>query len=164
MNISLGNKALITPFGLTQYGERNTLTLLVPPEMTELRAYLEIMDRKVKEHAWEHRATLFKNPPVNQDILAACYKPLLRAGKDGYSDTISMKVGDDASFFTLPDRTRVDSSAVTKGCQCACIVSPGRVWCMASQEFGLSLRLQFCLVGAAKKEDPLSLFEDVAFE
>ena len=162
--VNLGNKALITPFGLATYGKRHTLTLLVPPEMTDLRGYLDTLDRKVKEYAWEHRATLFKTPPATPDILAACHKPLLRAGKEGFSDTISLKVGDEASFYLLPDRTKTDSSVVSKGCQCACIVSPGRVWCMASQEFGLSLRLQYCLVGAPKKEDPTALFAEVAFD
>ena len=163
-SVSLGNKALITPFGLATYDSRHTLTLLVPAEMTDLRGYLETLDRKVKEYAWEHRQTLFKHPPANPDILSASHKPLIRAGKEGFSDTISLKVGDESSFYTLPDRAKTDSSVVTKGSQCACIVSPGRVWCMSTQEFGLSLRLQHCLVGAPKKQDPTALFADCSFD
>ena len=164
LQIVLNRKATIAPFGLSTYNERQTLTLAIGQEMTDLREFFDVLDKKVREHTWEYRTQLFRTPPTSQEALAALQKPCIRPGKEGMPDTLQLKVDAHSSFYSLNPRVAVEPSEVQKGSQIVCIASPARVWCMGNGEFGVSLKLLHALVGERPKDDPEKLFEDCSFE
>ena len=163
--IRLCEQALVCPFGLSQWQEqeRKTINMNVPSDAAHLRQFLAALDAKVKAHVWENRAQLFKTPPISMEVLESFHKSLLRPGKQDYPDSIQVKVTQYTKFFN-PDKSEADGAVATKGCKVIAVVSPGRVWAMPSNEFGVGLELRFAMVSPQSTKTPEDIFGDLPLE
>lgn len=85
----------------------------------------------------------------------ALYKPLVREGKDGYPDTLKLKVQTNQTGDFIPeaynsDRERIEVDQIEKGQRCMCIVEINQIW-FIDNKFGVSVRLSQVLCGQSTK-------------
>jgi hypothetical protein len=88
-------------------------------------------------------------------IREALYKPLVRQGKEGYADTLKLKVqtnssGEFVSEVYNSDRDQISMDEIERGQKCMCIVEIGQVW-FIDNKFGVSVRLSQVLCGESNK-------------
>ena len=88
-------------------------------------------------------------------IREALYKPLVRQGKEGYADTLKLKVqtnssGEFVSEVYNSDRDQISMDEIERGQKCMCIVDIGQVW-FIDNKFGVSVRLSQVLCGESNK-------------
>jgi len=88
-------------------------------------------------------------------IREALYKPLVRQGKEGYADTLKLKVqtnssGEFVSEVYNSDREQISMDEIERGQKCMCIVEIGQVW-FIDNKFGVSVRLSQVLCGESNK-------------
>lgn len=88
-------------------------------------------------------------------IREALYKPLVRQGKEGYADTLKLKVqtnssGEFVSEVYNSDRDQISMDQIERGQKCMCIVEIGQVW-FIDNKFGVSVRLSQVLCGESNK-------------
>src|SRR6056300_390982 len=88
-------------------------------------------------------------------IREALYKPLVRQGKEGYADTLKLKVqtnssGEFVSEVYNYDCDQMSMDEIERGQKCMCIVEIGQVW-FIDNKFGVSVRLSQVLCGESNK-------------
>ncbi len=79
----------------------------------------------------------------------------VRPGKEGYADTLKLKVqtnssGDFVSEVYNSDRDQISMDEIERGQRCMCIVEIGQVW-FIDNKFGVSVRLSQVLCGESNK-------------
>lgn len=88
-------------------------------------------------------------------IREALYKPLVRQGKEGYADTLKLKVqtnssGEFVSEVYNSDREQISMDEIERGQKCMCIVEINQIW-FIDNKFGVSVRLSQVLCGESTK-------------
>lgn len=88
-------------------------------------------------------------------IREALYKPLVRQGKEGYADTLKLKVqtnssGEFVSEVYNSDRDQISMDEIERGQKCMCIVEINQIW-FIDNKFGVSVRLSQVLCGESTK-------------
>ena len=88
-------------------------------------------------------------------IREALYKPLVRQGKEGYADTLKLKVQTNSSGEFVAegynsDLDQISMDEIERGQKCMCIVEIGQVW-FIDNKFGVSVRLSQVLCGESNK-------------
>lgn len=88
-------------------------------------------------------------------IREALYKPLVRQGKEGYADTLKLKVqtnssGEFVSEVYNSDRDQISMDEIERGQKCMCIVEISQIW-FIDNKFGVSVRLSQVLCGESTK-------------
>jgi len=88
-------------------------------------------------------------------IREALYKPLVRQGKEGYANTLKLKVQTNQSGDFIPeaynsDRELIQIDEIERGQKCMCIVEINQIW-FIDNKFGVSVRLSQVLCGESTK-------------
>ena len=88
-------------------------------------------------------------------IREALYKPLVRQGKEGYANTLKLKVQTNQSGDFIPeaynsDRELIQIDEIERGQRCMCIVEINQIW-FIDNKFGVSVRLSQVLCGESTK-------------
>jgi hypothetical protein len=88
-------------------------------------------------------------------IREALYKPLVRQGKEGYPNTLKLKVQTNQSGDFIPeaynsDRELIQVDQIEKGQKCMCIAEINQIW-FIDNKFGVSVRLSQVLCGESTK-------------
>src|SRR6056300_936159 len=111
----------------------------------------EIILKTVTENSKEW---LGKSYDINV-IREALYKPLVRQGKEGYPNTLKLKVQTNQSGDFIPeaynsDRELIQVDQIEKGQKCMCIAEINQIW-FIDNKFGVSVRLSQVLCGESTK-------------
>src|SRR6056300_340268 len=166
-----GNKKLYlqlpfmrSPFGLSAFTDEatnktsysldlsfdtdNEDAMMLSSKFTELD---EIILKTVTENSKEW---LGKSYDINV-IREALYKPLVRQGKEGYPNTLKLKVQTNQSGDFIPeaynsDRELIQVDQIEKGQKCMCIAEINQIW-FIDNKFGVSVRLSQVLCGESTK-------------
>jgi len=153
-----------SPFGLSAFTDESTnktsysLDLSFDndnEEAQELANKLRELDEIILNTvATNSKEWLGKKYDINV-IREALYKPLVRPGKEGYADTLKLKVqtnssGDFVSEVYNSDRDQISMDEIERGQRCMCIVEIGQVW-FIDNKFGVSVRLSQVLCGESNK-------------
>ena len=117
-------------------------------KLTELD---EIILKTVTENS---KDWLGKSYDINV-IREALYKPLVRQGKEGYANTLKLKIqtnqiGDFIPEAYSSDRELIKLDEIEKGQKCMCIVEINQIW-FIDNKFGVSVRLSQVLCGESTK-------------
>ena len=88
-------------------------------------------------------------------IREALYKPLVRQGKEGYANTLKLKVQTNQTGDFIPeaynsDRELIQIDEIERGQKCMCIVEINQIW-FIDNKFGVSVRLSQVLCGESTK-------------
>src|SRR5210317_629184 len=88
-------------------------------------------------------------------IREALYKPLVRQGKEGYANTLKLKIQTNQIGDFIPeaynsDRELIKLDEIEKGQKCMCIVEINQIW-FIDNKFGVSVRLSQVLCGESTK-------------
>jgi hypothetical protein len=88
-------------------------------------------------------------------IREALYKPLVRQGKEGYANTLKLKIQTNQTGDFIPeayssDRELIKLDEIEKGQKCMCIVEINQIW-FIDNKFGVSVRLSQVLCGESTK-------------
>ena len=88
-------------------------------------------------------------------IREALYKPLVRQGKEGYANTLKLKVQTNQTGDFVPeaynsDRELIQIDEIERGQKCMCIVEINQIW-FIDNKFGVSVRLSQVLCGESTK-------------
>lgn len=88
-------------------------------------------------------------------IREALYKPLVRQGKEGYANTLKLKIQTNQTGDFIPeayssDRELIQLDEIEKGQKCMCIVEINQIW-FIDNKFGVSVRLSQVLCGESTK-------------
>merc|ERR1711934_597014 len=107
-------------------------------KLTELD---EIILKTVTENSKEW---LGKSYDINV-IREALYKPLVRQGKEGYANTLKLKIQTNQTGDFIPeayssDRELIQLDEIERGQKCMCIVEINQLW-FIDNKFGVSVRL-----------------------
>ena len=153
-----------SPFGLSAFTDESTnktsysLDLSFDndnEEAQELANKLRELDEIILNTvATNSKEWLGKKYDINV-IREALYKPLVRPGKEGYADTLKLKVqtnssGEFVSEVYNSDRDQISMDQIERGQKCMCIVEIGQVW-FIDNKFGVSVRLSQVLCGESNK-------------
>ena len=153
-----------SPFGLSAFTDESTnktsysLDLSFDndiEEAQELANKLRELDEFILNTvATNSKEWLCKKYDINV-IREALYKPLVRQGKEGYADTLKLKVqtnssGEFVSEVYNSDRDQISMDQIERGQKCMCIVEIGQVW-FIDNKFGVSVRLSQVLCGESNK-------------
>ena len=153
-----------SPFGLSAFTDESTnktsysLDLSFDndnEEAQELANKLRELDEIILNTvATNSKEWLGKKYDINV-IREALYKPLVRQGKEGYADTLKLKVqtnssGEFVSEVYNSDRDQISMDQIERGQKCMCIVEIGQVW-FIDNKFGVSVRLSQVLCGESDK-------------
>jgi len=153
-----------SPFGLSAFTDESTnktsysLDLSFDndnDEAQELATKLRELDEIILNTvATNSKDWLGKKYDINV-IREALYKPLVRQGKEGYADTLKLKVQTNASGEFISevynsDREQISMDDIERGQKCMCIVEIGQVW-FIDNKFGVSVRLSQVLCGESNK-------------
>ena len=153
-----------SPFGLSAFTDESTnktsysLDLSFDndnEEAQELANKLRELDEIILNTvATNSKEWLGKKYDINV-IREALYKPLVRQGKEGYADTLKLKVqtnssGEFVSEVYNSDRDQISMDEIERGQKCMCIVEIGQVW-FIDNKFGVSVRLSQVLCGESNK-------------
>ena len=170
--ISHGNKRKLylqlpfmrSPFGLSAYTDEATnktsysLDLSFDTdneEAMELSSKLKELDEIIlKTVASNSKEWLGKEYDL-EVIRQALYKPLVREGKEGYADTLKLKVQTNQTGDFIPeaynsDRELIQVDQIEKSQRCMCIVEINQIW-FIDNKFGVSVRLSQVLCGQSTK-------------
>ena len=117
-------------------------------KLTELD---EIILKTVTENS---KDWLGKSYDINV-IREALYKPLVRQGKEGYANTLKLKIQTNQTGDFIPeayssDRELIKLDEIEKGQKCMCIVEINQIW-FIDNKFGVSVRLSQVLCGESTK-------------
>lgn len=126
----------------------NEDAMMLSSKFTELD---EIILKTVTENSKEW---LGKSYDINV-IREALYKPLVRQGKEGYPNTLKLKVQTNQSGDFIPeaynsDRELIQVDQIEKGQKCMCIAEINQIW-FIDNKFGVSVRLSQVLCGESTK-------------
>lgn len=153
-----------SPFGLSAFTDESTnktsysLDLSFDndnEEAQELATKLRELDEIILNTvATNSKEWLGKKYDINV-IREALYKPLVRQGKEGYADTLKLKVqtnstGEFVSEVYNSNREQISMDDIERGQKCMCIVEIGQVW-FIDNKFGVSVRLSQVLCGESNK-------------
>jgi len=153
-----------SPFGLSAFTDESTnktsysLDLSFDndnEEAQELATKLRELDEIILNTvATNSKEWLGKKYDINV-IREALYKPLVRQGKEGYADTLKLKVQTNASGEFISEvynsnREQISMDDIERGQKCMCIVEIGQVW-FIDNKFGVSVRLSQVLCGESNK-------------
>ena len=153
-----------SPFGLSAFTDESTnktsysLDLSFDndnEEAQELANKLRELDEIILNTvATNSKEWLGKKYDINV-IREALYKPLVRQGKEGYADTLKLKVqtnssGEFVSEVYNSDRDQISMDQIERGQKCMCIVEIGQVW-FIDNKFGVRVRLSQVLCGESNK-------------
>tara|TARA_X000000368_G_scaffold409248_1_gene390923 strand:+ start:1434 stop:2123 length:690 start_codon:yes stop_codon:yes gene_type:complete len=153
-----------SPFGLSAFTDESTnktsysLDLSFDndnDEAQELATKLRELDEIILNTvATNSKEWLGKKYDINV-IREALYKPLVRQGKEGYADTLKLKVqtnstGEFMSEVYNSSREQISMDDIERGQKCMCIVEIGQVW-FIDNKFGVSVRLSQLLCGESNK-------------
>tara|TARA_B000000475_G_scaffold203386_1_gene165679 strand:- start:390 stop:1079 length:690 start_codon:yes stop_codon:yes gene_type:complete len=88
-------------------------------------------------------------------IREALYKPLVRQGKEGYANTLKLKIQTNQTGDFIPeayssDRELIQLDEIERGQKCMCIVEINQLW-FIDNKFGVSVRLSQVLCGESTK-------------
>ena len=88
-------------------------------------------------------------------IREALYKPLVRQGKEGYPNTLKLKVQTNQTGDFIPEayssgRELIQVDQIEKGQRCMCIAEINQIW-FIDNKFGVSVRLSQVLCGESTK-------------
>jgi hypothetical protein len=153
------------PFGLSSYTDdatkKTTYSLDLSfdkedPNCVDLEAKLRELDDLVLKTV-EANSKEWLGKQYNRAVMQeALYKPLVREGKENYPSTIKLKVlVDNKSGNFLPEayntrREQVALDSLEKGQKVMAIVDVNQIW-FIDNKFGVSVRLQQCLLEPSKK-------------
>jgi hypothetical protein len=117
-------------------------------KLTELD---EIILKTVTENS---KDWLGKSYDINV-IREALYKPLVRQGKEGYANTLKLKIQTNQTGDFIPeayssDRELIKLDEIERGQKCMCIVEINQLW-FIDNKFGVSVRLSQVLCGESTK-------------
>lgn len=117
----------------------------------KLKELDEIIMKTVEKNSKEW---LGKSYDINV-IQQALYKPLVREGKEGYADTLKLKVQTNQSGDFIPEaynseREQIQVDQIERGQRCMCIVEINQIW-FIDNKFGVSVRLSQVLCGESNK-------------
>ena len=126
----------------------NEDAMMLSSKFTELD---EIILKTVTENSKEW---LGKSYDINV-IREALYKPLVRQGKEGYPNTLKLKVQTNQSGDFIPEAYNSDTELIQvdqieKGQKCMCIAEINQIW-FIDNKFGVSVRLSQVLCGESTK-------------
>ena len=126
----------------------NEDAMMLSSKFTELD---EIILKTVTENSKEW---LGKSYDINV-IREALYKPLVRQGKEGYPNTLKLKVQTNQSGDFIPeaynsDRELIQVDQIEKGQKCMCIAEINQIR-FIDNKFGVSVRLSQVLCGESTK-------------
>lgn len=126
----------------------NEDAMMLSSKFTELD---DIILKTVTENSKEW---LGKSYDINV-IREALYKPLVRQGKEGYPNTLKLKVQTNQSGDFIPeayssDRELIQVDQIEKGQKCMCIAEINQIW-FIDNKFGVSVRLSQVLCGESTK-------------
>lgn len=165
------------PFGLGSYTDeatnRTTYSIDLSfdkedPNCQDLEEKLTALDDLVLNTV-EANSQEWLGKKYNRAVLQeALYKPLVRPGKENYPSTIKLKIlVDNKSGNFIPEayntrREQVALDSIEKGQKIMAIVDINQIW-FIDNKFGVSVRLQQCLLEPSKKL-PAFAFQGVATE
>tara|TARA_B100000401_G_scaffold437415_1_gene382954 strand:+ start:1762 stop:2451 length:690 start_codon:yes stop_codon:yes gene_type:complete len=117
----------------------------------QLKELDEIIMKTVEQNSKEW---LGKTYDINV-IRQALYKPLVREGKEGYADTLKLKVQTNQNGNFVPEaynanREQIQVDQIERGQRCMCIVEINQIW-FIDNKFGVSVRLSQVLCGESNK-------------
>ena len=153
-----------SPFGLSAFTDESTNKTSYSLDLSfdndneeglELANKLRELDEIILNTvATNSKEWLGKKYDINV-IREALYKPLVRPGKEGYADTLKLKVqtnssGDFVSEVYNSVRDQISMDEIERGQRCMCIVEIGQVW-FIDNKFGVSVRLSQVLCGESNK-------------
>jgi hypothetical protein len=126
----------------------NEDAMMLSSKFTELD---EIILKTVTENSKEW---LGKSYDINV-IREALYKPLVRQGKEGYPNTLKLKVQTNQTGDFIPEayssgRELIQVDQIEKGQRCMCIAEINQIW-FIDNKFGVSVRLSQVLCGESTK-------------
>ena len=170
--IQLGSDGMTLrcPFGVSSYagaetGGRQNLDFSVPAWLTDLRSFLQSVDKFVLDYVWEHRAEFFvKKPPSNREVLEGMYHSLMSVGKPEYDPLLRTKVSQSTPVFICTDdgnpAKKGSIADVTPGATCVPIVTISKIWVMGANQFGVTAVTQALLLWPKSEKG----IEDLGFE
>mgnify|MGYP000042948665 FL=1 len=153
-----------SPFGLSAFTDEATnktsysLDLSFDTdnqEAQDLSVKLKELDEIILKTVTDNsKEWLGKSYDINV-IREALYKPLVRQGREGYPDTLKLKVqtnqnGDFLCEAYNSDREQIQLDQIEKGQRCMCIVEFNQIW-FIDNKFGVSVRLSQVLCGESTK-------------
>ena len=153
-----------SPFGVSAYTDESTnrtsysLDLSFDndnQEALELSEQLKSLDEIIIKHVADNsKEWLGKKYDINV-IREALYKPLVRQGKEGYADTLKLKIQTNQSGEFIPEaynsnREKIEVDQIEKGQRCMCIVEINQIW-FIDNKFGVSVRLSQVLCGESTR-------------
>ena len=126
----------------------NEDAMILSSKFTELD---DIILKTVTENSKEW---LGKSYDINV-IREALYKPLVRQGKEGYPNTLKLKVQTNQTGDFIPEayssgRELIQVDQIEKGQRCMCIAEINQIW-FIDNKFGVSVRLSQVLCGESTK-------------
>merc|ERR1711934_50769 len=126
----------------------NEDAMMLSSKFTELD---EIILKTVTENS---KDWLGKSYDINV-IREALYKPLVRQGKEGYANTLKLKIQTNQTGDFIPeayssDRELIQLDEIERGQKCMCIVEINQLW-FIDNKFGVSVRLSQVLCGESTK-------------
>ena len=115
---------------------------------------LELDDIILKTVTENSKEWLGKSYDINV-IREALYKPLVRQGKEGYANTLRLKVQTNQSGDFVPEAYNLNQEPIQideieRGQKCMCIVEINQLW-FIDNKFGVSVRLSQVLCGESTK-------------
>ena len=115
---------------------------------------LELDDIILKTVTENSKEWLGKSYDINV-IREALYKPLVRQGKEGYANTLRLKVQTNQSGDFVPEAYNLNQEPIQideieRGQKCMCIVEINQIW-FIDNKFGVSVRLSQVLCGESTK-------------
>ena len=115
---------------------------------------LELDDIILKTVTENSKEWLGKSYDINV-IREALYKPLVRQGKEGYANTLRLKVQTNQSGDFIPEAYNLNQEPIQideieRGQKCMCIVEINQIW-FIDNKFGVSVRLSQVLCGESTK-------------
>jgi len=115
---------------------------------------LELDDIILKTVTENSKEWLGKSYDINV-IREALYKPLVRQAKEGYANTLRLKVQTNQSGDFVPEAYNLNQEPIQideieRGQKCMCIVEINQIW-FIDNKFGVSVRLSQVLCGESTK-------------
>lgn len=171
--IQLETPKMRAPFGLSTFtdeaSKKTSYSLplsfdadpLVEDFMNKMKALDEIIIKMVADNSVEWLGKKYGIPVIKE----ALYKPIVTPGKGDYPATIKLKVlNDPKTGEFVPEaynyqRENIEMTSIEKGQRIKCIIEINQIW-FIDNKFGVSVRLQQCLVEPSKKL-PRFAFKDV---
>ena len=163
-NLYLQLPFMRSPFGLSAYTDEATnktsysLDLSFDTDNEEaqnLAKKLNELDEIIlKTVADNSKEWLGKEYDVNV-IREALYKPLVRQGREGYPDTLKLKIQTNQDGEFTPEaynsnREKIQVDQIERGQKCMCIVEFGQIW-FIDNKFGVTVRLSQVLCEESAK-------------